>query len=225
MTGTTTPAAGTLREPLDLPQLDRNQCLSCVTAQILHMFDLDEGHQGISQRLRHVDQLLGRDRRQCARRVRVDLLLAQRGLSLRRVGEHDSGRLLAEGVDYLRWYYRDEWSEEWERHCTPEWLAQQREDCFQDRRVRAYPHVIDEHRRPNLGDVRRALDSGQVVVLALAVGQTAMCHTVLVHGHLGRAFELYEPQHRDTDTTLYSMSASHLRRLWLPSEGMTAIWR
>jgi hypothetical protein len=81
-----------------------------------------------------------------------------------------------------------------------------------------------EHRRPTLADIRGALDSGGLVWVSVDNNWGEVdCHAVLVYGRRGNVFELYSPEL--SRSCLQRYHSRQLDRMWLRSEGMTAVWR
>jgi hypothetical protein len=81
-----------------------------------------------------------------------------------------------------------------------------------------------EHRQPTLADIRGALDRGRLVWISVDNdwGQVD-CHAALVYGQRGDVFDVYSPEL--TRSCLQQYRRRRLDRVWLRSEGMTAVWR
>jgi len=208
------------REPLDLPQVDDSSCLTCVAANVLYM-------SGITDTLdtRWVDREVGREPGCGAQRVAARRLLLQQGLSLHMVGAYEPERFLREGVGYLRCYYRREWGPSWEEYWTQHRLERHRRECRAAHELSAFgARMRTEHRQPTLADIRGALDRGRLVWVSLDNDRGEVdCHAVLVHGRRGDVFDVYSPE--ASGSCLQRYHRRRLDRIWLRSEGMTAVWR
>ncbi len=208
------------REPLDLPQVDDNSCLTCVAANVLYVFGVTD-----TPDMRWVDREVGREPGCAAQRPRTRRFLLQQGLSLHVVGAYEPERFLREGVDYLRRYYRQEWASAWDEYWTPDRLDQHRRECLVTQGLSAFgARTRTEHRQPTLADLRDALDRGHVVWISVENGWGEVgCHAVLVYGQRGNMFDVYSPEL--SGSCLQQYRRRRLDRLWLRNEGMTAMWR
>jgi len=208
------------REPLNLPQVDDNSCLSCVTANVLYASGLTD-----TPDLRWVDRELGREPGTGAQRVRARGLLLRHGLSLHVVGAYQPARFLQEGLAYLRRYYRQEWDHAWEQYWTPPRLEQHRRECLAACELSTFgARMRTEHRQPTLADIHDALDRGRLVWVSLDNdGGGVDCHAVLIYGQRGRVFDVYSPE--VSGSCLQRYSRRRLSRRWLRSEGITVMWR
>lgn len=207
------------REPWDLPQVDDNSCLTCVVANALYML-------GVTDTLdtRWVDREIGREPGRGAQRAAARRLLLQQGLSLHLVCAFEPERFLQEGVDYLRHYYRREWDSSWDGYWTQPRLERYRWECLAAQELSAFgARMRTEHRQPTLTDLRGALDRGRVVWVSVDNdwGQVD-CHAVLVYGQRGNVFDVYSPE--VSRSCLQQYRRARLDRVWLRSEGMTAVW-
>lgn len=208
------------RQPLDLHQVDDNSCLSCVAANILYVVGItDAPDPG------WVDRKVGRQPDAGARRAEVRRLLLEQGLSLHLVCAYEPERFLQEGFEYLRRYYRREWDPSWEQYWTRHRLEQHRRECLAARELSTFgARMRTEHRQPTLADLHGALDRNRLVWLSLdnAWG-TVDCHAVLVYGRRGTVFDVYSPELSRSGLQRYHRR--QLERVWLSSEGVTAVWR
>jgi hypothetical protein len=208
------------REPLKLHQVDDNSCLTCVAANVLYVL-------GVTDTLdtRWVDREVGREPDRGAQRVRTRRFLLQQGLSLHLVCAYEPERFLQEGFDYLRRYYRQEWDSSWEEYWTPHRLERHRRECLAAQELSTFgTRMRTEHRQPTLADIRGALDRGRLVWVSLDNDWGEVdCHAVLVYGHRGNVFDVYSPE--VSRRYLQQYRPRRLDRMWLRSEGITAMWR
>jgi hypothetical protein len=207
------------REPLDLHQVDDNSCLTCVVANVLYVL-------GVTDILdtRWVDRELGREPGCGAQRAGARRLLLQQGLELHLVCAYEPERFLQEGLDYLRRYYRQEWDSSWDGYWTRPRLERHRRECLAAQELSTFgTRMRTEHRQPTLADIRGALDRGRVVWVSVDNdwGQVD-CHAVLVYGQRGNVFDVYSPE--VSRSCLQQYRSAQLNRVWLRSEGMTAVW-
>jgi hypothetical protein len=80
-----------------------------------------------------------------------------------------------------------------------------------------------EHRQPTLADVCGALDCGGLVWVSVDNNWGEVdCHAVLVYGRRGNVFDVYSPEL--SRGCLQQHHRRQLDRMWLRSEGMTAVW-
>lgn len=208
------------REPLDLRQVDDNSCLTCVAAKILYVL-------GITNTLdtQWVDHEVGREPGCGAQRVEVRRFLLQQGLSLHMVCVYQPERFLQEGVDYLRRYYCQEWDPLWEGYWTPHQLARHRRECVAAQELSAFgARMRAEHRQPTFADICAALDRGRLVWISIDDGGGEVdCHAVLIYRQRGDVFDVYSPE--VSRSCLQQYRRRRLDRVWMRSEGMTAVWR
>jgi hypothetical protein len=208
------------REPLKLHQVDDNSCLTCVAANVLYVLGVTD-----TLDMRWVDREVGREPDCGAQRVGVRRFLLQQGLSLHLVCAYEPERFLQEGFDYLRRYYRQEWDSSWEEYWTPHRLERHRRECLAAQELSTFgTRMRTEHRQPTLADIRGALDRGRLVWVSLDNDWGEVdCHAVLVYGHRGNVFDVYSPE--VSRRCLQQYRRRRLDRVWLRSEGITAIWR
>jgi hypothetical protein len=208
------------REPLDLCQVDDNSCLTCVTANILYVLGVTDIPD-----TRWVDREVGREPGCGAQRAGARRLLLRQGLSLHRVCAYEPERFLQEGVDYLRRYYRQEWDSSWDEYWTRHRLERHRRECLAAHELSTFgARMRTEHRQPTLADIRSALDRGGLVWASVDNdGGQVDCHAVLVYGQRGNVFDVYSPE--VSRSCLQQYRRRRLDRIWLRSEGMTAVWR
>ncbi|MGB6165607.1 MAG: hypothetical protein WCF33_23645 [Pseudonocardiaceae bacterium] len=208
------------REPLELYQVDDNSCLTCVVANVLYVLGVTDAPD-----TRWVDREIGREPGCAAQRAEARRFLLQQGLCLHLVGAYQPQRFLREGIDYLRRYYRQDWDSSWDEYWTPHQLARHRRECLAAQELSAFgPRMRTEHRQPTLTDIRDALDRSRLVWVSVDNdwGEVG-CHAVLVYGQRGTVFDVYSPE------VSRHCLRQHRRRqwdkVWLPSEGITAVWR
>ncbi len=200
--------------------MDDNSCLTCVAANILYVL-------GVTDTLdtRWVDHELGREPGRGAQRAAARRFLLEQGLFLHLVCAYEPERFLQEGFDYLRRYYRQEWDPSWDEYWTGHRLERHRRECLAAQELSTVgARMRTEHRQPTLADIRGVLDRGGLVWTSVDNdwGQVD-CHAVLVHGRRGNVFDIYSPEvSRDC---LQQYRRRHLDKVWLRSEGMTAVWR
>jgi hypothetical protein len=217
-----TEQAGIVRqqEPLDLRQVDENSCLTCVAANVLYVL----GITGTPDTW-WVDRELGREPGCGAQRAATRRLLLQQGLALQMVCAYEPERFLQDGLDYLRRYYRQEWDSSWDEYWTRHRLKQHHRECLAERELSTFgARMRTEHRAPTLADLRGALDRGGLVWISVDNDWgEADCHAVLVYGHQSNVFDVYSPE--ISRSCLQQYRGRRLDKVWLRSEGMTAVWR
>lgn len=208
------------RQPLDLHQIDDNSCLTCVAANVLYVVGVTD-----TPDTRWVDREVGREPGCGAQRVRARRFLLQQGLSLHMVGAYEPARFLQEGFDYLRCYYRQEWDSSWDEHWTRHRLERHRRECLATQELSIFgARIRTENRQPTLADIRGALDHGCLVWISVDNDWGKVdCHAVLVYGQRGNVFDVYSPE--VSGNCLQQYRRQRLDRVWLRSEGMTAVWR
>ena len=208
------------REPLDLRQVDDNSCLTCVAANVLYVL-------GVTDTLdtRWVDREVGREPGCGAQRGSARRFLLQQGLSLHVVCAYKPERFLQEGFDYLRRYYRQEWDSSWDEYWTRHRLERHRHECLAAQELSTFgTRLRTEHRQPTLADIRDALNRGRLVWVSVDNSWGKVdCHAVLVYGQRGNVFDVYSPE--VSRSCLQQYHRRRLDKVWLRSEGMTAVWR
>ncbi|HEX2262536.1 MAG TPA: hypothetical protein VHH52_02070 [Pseudonocardiaceae bacterium] len=207
------------REPLDLHQVDENSCLTCVAANLLYVLGITDIPD-----TRCVDRELGREPGSAAQRAAARRFLLQQGLCLHMVCAYEPERFLQEGLDYLRRYYRQEWDSSWGECWTRHRLEQHRCECLATQELSIFgARMRTEHRVPTLADIRGALDRGRLVWISVDNNWADVdCHAVLVYGQRGNVFDIYSPE--VARSCLQQYHRRRLDRVWLRSEGMTAMW-
>ncbi|MGH3867581.1 MAG: hypothetical protein ACRDQ4_15865 [Pseudonocardiaceae bacterium] len=208
------------REPLDLYQVDDNSCLTCVVANVLYVLGVTA-----TTDTRWVDREVGREPGCAAQRAEARRFLLQQGLRLHMVCAYEPERFLREGFDYLRRYYRQEWDSSWDEYWTPDQLERHRRECLAAHELSTVgPRMRTEHRQPTLADICGALDRGRLVWVSVDNGWDEVgTHAVLIYGQRGNVFDVYSPE-----VSRHCLQQYHRRRLdrvWLRSEGITAVWR
>lgn len=214
------PAHVIRRQPLDLQQVDDNSCLTCVTANVLYVLGVTD-----TPDTQWVDREVGREPGNAAQRVRARRFLLEQGLYLQMVCAYEPERCLQEGFKYLRHYYRQEWDSSWDKYWTPHRLARHHRECLAAQELSTFgARMLTEYRQPTLADICHALDRGCIVWLSVDNdGGEVDCHAVLVYGQRGNVFDVYSPE--IADNCLQQYRRGDLDRVWLRSEGMTAVWR
>jgi hypothetical protein len=208
------------RKPLDLPQVDDRSCLTCIVANLLYLLEVTDAPD-----TKWVDREVGREPGSGAQRAQARRLLLQQGLSLHVVCAYEPERFLREGIDYLRCYYHREWDSSWDEYWTPSRLERHRQECLAAREPSDFDARMQiEHRQPTLADISGALDRGRLVWISVDNDWAEVdCHAVLVYGQQGNAFEVYSPEVSRSGLQRYR--GRRLSKVWLRSEGMTAVWR
>jgi hypothetical protein len=208
------------REPLDLHQVDDNSCLTCVSANVVYVL-------GVTDTLvtQWVDREVGREPNCGAQRTEARRFLLQQGLCLHLVCAYEPQRFLQEGLDYLRRYYRQAWDSSWDQYWTPHRLERHRRECLAAKELDTFGvRMRTEHRQPTLADIRSALDHGRLVWVSVDNDWGNVdCHAVLVYGQRDNVFDVYSPE--VSGSCLQHYRSRQLDKVWLPSEGMTAVWR
>ncbi len=208
------------REPLDLRQVDDNSCLTCVAANLVYVLgDTDTADP------QWVDREVGREPGCGAQRAGARRFLLQQGLSLHLVCAYQPERFLQEGLDYLRRYYCREWDSTWDEYWTPPRLDRHRRECLMSQELNTFgARMRTEHREPTLADLCDALDRGRLLWISVDNDRGELdCHAVLVYGRRGNTFDVYSPE--VSRSGLQQYHRRRLNRVWLRSEGMTAVWR
>jgi hypothetical protein len=207
------------REPLDLRQVDDYSCLICVAANLLYVLGVTATPDSS-----WVDHEVGRQPGCGAQRGAIRSFLLRQGLSLHVVCAYDPGRFLREGVDYLRHYYRQEWDSSWDEYWTWHRLERHRHECLATRQLSTFgARMRTEHCQPTLADICDALSCGRLVWISVDNNWGDVdCHAVLVYGQRGNVFEVYSPE--VSRSGLQQYHRRRLDRMWLRSEGMTAVW-
>jgi hypothetical protein len=208
------------REPLNLYQVDDNSCLTCVIANILYVIGATD-----TPDTQWVDREIGREPGSGAQRVGARRFLLDQGLSLHMMCAYQPERFLQEGFDYLRHYYCQEWDSSWDEYWTPHRLERHRRECIAAHELSTFgARMLAEHRQPTLADISDALDRGCVVWLSVDNDWGEVdCHAVLVYRRRGNVFDVYSPE--ISGSCLQQYRRRQLDRVWLPSEGMTVVWR
>jgi hypothetical protein len=208
------------RQPLDLHQVDDNSCLTCVAANLLYVLEVTD-----TPDTRWVDREIGREPGHAAQRAAARRFLLQQGMCLHMVGTYQSERFLREGIDYLRRYYRLEWDSSWDEYWTQHRLEQHRCECLAMRELKTFgARMRTEYRQPTLADIRVALDRGHLVWISVDNDWGEVdSHAVLVYGQRGDVFDVYSPE--VSRSCLQRYRHRRLDKVWLRSEGMTAVWR
>jgi hypothetical protein len=208
------------REPRELHQVDDNSCLTCVAANVLYVLEVTN-----TLDTRWVDREVGREPGCGAQRVWARRFLLQQGLSLHMVCAYEPERFLQEGFDYLRCYYRQEWDSSWDEYWTRYRLGRHRRECLAARELSTFgARLRTEHRQPTLVDICGALNRGCLVWVSVDNNWGKVdCHAVLVYGQRGNVFDVYSPE--VSRSCLQQYHRRRLERVWLRSEGMTAVWR
>ena len=208
------------REPLNLHQVDDNSCLTCVTANLLYVLEVTD-----TPDTRWVDREIGREPGRAAQRAAARRFLLQQGMCLHMVGTYQPEQFLREGIDYLRRYYRQEWDSSWDEYWTRHRLEQHRRECLVVRELKTFgARMRTEHRQPTFADIRVALDRGHLVWISVDNDWGEVdSHALLVYGQRGDVFDVYSPE--VFRSCLRQYRHRRLDRMWLRSEGMTAVWR
>lgn len=192
-----------LRDPMPLPQVERNSCQSCVTAQARWMLGLSDltGQDAV----REMDRLTGR---QPGAGIPVSFsvpVLLEDGCEVVCYGppDIDRDRLHREGLSYFREYYSREWTADDESYWTEERLAAFAERSEAERATKA---AAEQRFGWRLGrgpefTIRHAesLLAGGWLILTTYVEDhgPGTSHATLVYGRDGSAFSLYTPRYRE----------------------------
>lgn len=208
------------REPLNLHQVDDNSCLTCVAANVLYVLGVTD-----TVDTQWVDRQVGREPGCGAQRTETRRFLLQQDLSLHMIRAYEAERFLQEGFDYLRRFYHQEWDSSWDEYWTQHRLARHRRECLAERELDTFgSRMRTERRQPTLADIRSALDSGRPVWISVDNDWGEVdCHAVLVYGQRGIVFDVYSPE--VSGNCLQQYRRRQLDRMWLRSEGMTAVAR
>ncbi|MGH3872735.1 MAG: hypothetical protein ACRDSR_14720 [Pseudonocardiaceae bacterium] len=151
--------------------------------------------------------------------------LLQQGLALHTVCAYQPEQFLREGLSYLKSYYRQEWDSSWDEHWSPHQLARHHHECLAAQELSAFgAGMRTEHRQPTLADISSALDRGHLVWISVdnRWGEVD-CHAILVYGRRRTTFDVYSPE--ISGSCLQQYHRKQLDKVWLRSEGMTAVRR
>lgn len=208
-----------LREPMDLPQLDSMSCYTNVIAQIRWMFGISDT-EGLDA-VREVDALTGRPPDELSEGTPQLQLLADEGCRIRGIGEFNIDEVRADPLAHIKKRIRDEWSPAHDEWWTEDHLRAfiERAEQFVETLLR-HPNVRFEQRRPALSDVSAAIDDGMLVPLLIKNFDAGSAHAMLVFGRHNGYFQGYDPN-RAPEGMLYS--AEWLERQMMPSEAVYAI--
>ncbi|MGH3821330.1 MAG: hypothetical protein ACRDRA_00560 [Pseudonocardiaceae bacterium] len=208
------------REPLNLHQVDDRSCLTCVAANLLYVFEVTD-----TPDTQWVDREVGREPGRGAQRAEARRFLLRQGLSLHVVCAYEPDRFLQKGIDYLRRYYHQEWDPSWEEYWTRHRLERHRRECLAAQELSTFgTRMRTEHRPPTLADISSALSRGGLVWISVDNDRGEVdCHAVLVYGQQGNVFDVYSPE--VSRSCLQRYRHRRLDKMWLRSEGMTAVWR
>jgi hypothetical protein len=210
----------TQRQPSDLRQVDEYSCLTCVVANLLYAWQIID-----TPDTKWVDREIGRQLGHAAQRDRARRLLLEQGLSLELVCAYQPERFLSEGVDYLRHYYSQDWDRSWDQYWSTHRLERHRRECLAAQELSTFAGRMQvEYRQPTLADVTDALHRGCLVWISIDNGWGKVdCHAVLVYGQRGNRFDIYSPEISRRGLRQYRRR--WLDRMWLRTEGMTAVRR
>lgn len=196
------------RPPVDLPQFDRRACLVCAATNLLYMFHLLDQPD-----VHWVDQQLKRRPDDFVEEPHI-LFLLKHGLSVLKVSELDEEMVLQNGIDYLKYFYRDFWREDWDEVYTPALVnAIQEMTVLIETEVATYelPCFIDQ-RLPTMEDITNFIREGCVVELAIRYERRPYTHTLLVYGVENEKYQVYWPS--GSESSLRSLPPDELERLW-----------
>lgn len=187
---------------MPLPQVDRNSCQSCVTAQARWMLGLSDltGQDAV----REVDRLTGR---KCGCGIPATSsvpVLLEEGCEVVRYcpPDVDLTRLHREGLTYFREYKDDAWTEDDDAYWTRERLAEYAARCANEHALgvaakRRYGWRLG--RGPEF-TIRHAeaLLAGDWLIMTTYVDRhgPGESHATLVYGRAGSGFSLYTPRYR-----------------------------
>lgn len=204
---TRTQTAG-LREPMPLPQVERNSCQSCVTAQARWMLGLSDltGQDAVRDvyRLTTGHEPDGR----IAQTFCLPLLLAD-GCQVIRYGKPDPdlGRFEREGFAYFAEYYSDDQDDDDEAFWTPPrlaaWAARVEREMAAEAQMQArYPGMLVKAREEfSLAAAGELLSDGQVIMTTYVPegAEPDLCHATLLCGRetdsYGEIFNAYTPDY------------------------------
>jgi hypothetical protein len=219
------------RPPFDLPQFDRNACITCLVANLLYMYGLTaEPDPG------KVDRELGRQPGQPLTDTSAHIFsLLGKGFFLYEINSADHDRFVREGLGYLKERYQAQWTPEWDRLYTPEVVAQMQlsqEQCW----ATLAPYSASGQYRyethdPTFADLERLMGSpGVCAAIYTHSSISGMVHASLVYSLKQRIkhpfipeIEIYSPQR--SHTSLQRNLPGDFNMNWVPREGITAIWR
>lgn len=194
-----------VRDPMPLPQVARNTCQSCVTAQARWMLGLSDltGQRAV----REVNRLVTReaDGRVMPTFCLPPLLAA--GCQVTRYGKPDPdlGRFEAEGLAYFAEYYSDDWEAADDTFWTPPRLAAWADRAGRELAVQAsmesqYPLAIARAGEWfSLNAAVNLLVAGHVIMTTCVPEDAApdMCHATLLYGLDGGDLLAYTPCYDD----------------------------
>lgn len=208
-----------MRPPRDLHQRYRNSGLSCVLANVLHMYETHHEPTTI-----WVDRQIRRNANEAGDITRAQLFLLREGYSQHEIGAFSSERLIAEGIDYLRAFYGSQWTPVWEEYWSQsDRLEELRQMHLRARQLRG--RVQMDYREPMLTDIRHALEQKRLVMITVDNDREDLsCQAALVYGIEGSSFLVYVPEYSGR-SCLQAYTARQLTREWLQTEGILTVWR
>jgi hypothetical protein len=219
------------RSPIDLFQHDSSDCVCCVTAQLLYMYD----QRGRMPAVAWLDQQFDRHAGECADYRAAQLLLLGRGFGLHVISSFDEAAYERERLAYLRRFYEDVWSDDHEATFTDRYVHNQlRQIRYQVPQFDASPLYRRERSIPTLDDVYRQLRYGPVMVGIHGKTSTTN-HLVLLTDQTADGVRLYYPRQHPRDLpagyaiapgfTLPTYTEAAFLKVWRPREGLIGVCR
>lgn len=206
-----------VNEPLDLELTEIMSGLSCVAANILHVFGVSPPDPGD---WRWVDKEIERSSVEFASPARICRLLADQGLRVYVAGESDPSRVVSEGLSYLQEYYAEMWDNAWDEWWIPENIEKAKDDARVYLSLEADGIPMDS-RPVSAADVKSLVERGFVVVVAVRNGRSEQCQWLLVLEYANDVFKAYNPS--SDGSSLFDCSYAMLSCGMIVSEGLIAV--
>jgi hypothetical protein len=200
-----TTIATALRDPMPLPQVTRNSCQSCVTAQARWMLGLSDltGQRAV----REVNRMVTREPDGRVAPVFCLPPLLAGGCQVVRYGkpDPDMARFEAEGLAYFAEYYSDDWEASDGTFWTPPQLAAWAERTERELALQASMEAQYGSAMAKAGEwfsLAAAVDllaAGYVIMTTYVPEDAApdMCHATLLYGLDGSGLKAYTPCYGD----------------------------
>lgn len=194
-----------VRDPMPLPQVDRNSCQLCVTAQARWMLGLSDltGQDAV----REVGHLVFREDDGRAMQISCLPLLLGDGCQVVLYGkpDPDMARFEAEGLAYFAEYYSDDWQASEETFWTPARLAVWAERVERGRLIAAqmdaqYPGAVTRAGEWfSIAAAEKVLAAGYVVMTTYVPEDAPpdMSHATLLYDLEDGEFLAYTPYYED----------------------------
>lgn len=210
------------KQPVELPQPDKNACLSCVVANIMFMSGKMEYPD-----VELIDQRLGRKPGQALYDSTAYLLLLEEGFTMHFIGPFDDVAFIERGLDYLKEFYGDRWSgPSFDTFFTPEHVRNRQQVRAEERtRYATYKsQFIDEVRMPEVNDIDALLEQGQAVYFTIAGSSDSVSHAVLATARNENGnYKIYCPDTTPGAITCFGVTRGYLEEAFIAGNGIAGI--